>query len=440
MKREVHMKNHGNASAPVFALLLSGIFVLTTERSYAQWVQQTSITPENLVSVVMLDSTKAIAVGDRNGILRTTDAGSTWVNESAAISAIYHWNAVSFFDPLRGTIVGDHRIVTTTDGGLTWKLCTLPVTQKLLSVLHAAPGYFYVGADSGWMSSTSDTGTTWTTVKISAWPIRSIFRWWGTIMPGGPIYHALTPYSICSKPVNPTPDWNEVVLSMFEGLGSEAINAEFCKDGNSGFIVGVFGDLWSEPAVLRKGMSDTAWNPLFMNPISPGVFRAISAPSASVIYIGGSSGMVFKTTNGGDNWTSFSVPTSHSINALSFWNEKRGFAVGDSGLILYTSNGGGVTSVRYAPDDAPDRFSLSQNYPNPFNPSTIIKYRLPVSGLVSLRVFDMAGREVTTLVDGEQPAGTYTAQWNGEGCASGVYICRLQAGSLVNVKKLMLLK
>lgn len=406
----------------------------------AQWVLQTSGTPENLVGIVMLDSTRAIAVGDRNGILRTTDTGTTWVNESAPISAVYHWNAVSFLDSLKGTIVGDHRIVTTKDGGLTWKLCTLPVTQKLLSVLHAAPGYFYVGADSGWMSITSDTGTTWTTVKISAWPVRSIFRWWGTIMPGGPIYYALTPRSICSKPIYPTPDWNEAVLAIFEGLGSEAINAEFCKEGNSGFIVGVFGDLWSEPAVLRKGMGDTAWTPLFVSPLSPGVFRAISAPSASVVYIGGSSGMIFKTSNGGDNWTSSSVPTSHSINALYFWNEKRGFAVGDSGLIFYTSNGGGVTNVRDNPDDAPNRFSLSQNYPNPFNPSTVIRYRLNATNHVTMKVFDILGQEVATLVNAEKMAGEYTINWDATRFSSGIYFYQLRTGAVVETKRMMIVR
>jgi hypothetical protein len=69
--------------------------------------------------------------------------------------------------------------------------------------------------------------------------------------------------------------------------------------------------------------------------------------------------------------------------------------------------------------------ALEQNYPNPFNPSTSIGYRLPGPGHVSLRIYDMLGREVATLVDAVQPGGRYTATFRGAGCASGVYLCRI---------------
>lgn len=75
--------------------LLFALISLSAQFSPAQWVQQTSGTPENLVDVVAIDSMNALAIGDRNGILRTTDAGVTWVNQSAAISAVYQWNSIS---------------------------------------------------------------------------------------------------------------------------------------------------------------------------------------------------------------------------------------------------------------------------------------------------------------------------------------------------------
>jgi hypothetical protein len=90
----------------------------------------------------------------------------------------------------------------------------------------------------------------------------------------------------------------------------------------------------------------------------------------------------------------------------------------------------------------PVKYTLSQNYPNPFNPSTQINYSLEKSGKVSLKVFDMLGREVSTLVDENQVAGTYTATFNtaGRGFSSGVYFYRLESGSFVATHKLMLLK
>ncbi|SMO39807.1 T9SS type A sorting domain-containing protein [Gracilimonas mengyeensis] len=88
----------------------------------------------------------------------------------------------------------------------------------------------------------------------------------------------------------------------------------------------------------------------------------------------------------------------------------------------------------------PTSFELKQNYPNPFNPSTVISYQLPVSSEVSLKVFDMLGREVASLVNTRQSAGAHQASFDASSLSSGMYIYRLQAGSLVQTRKMMLIK
>ena len=88
----------------------------------------------------------------------------------------------------------------------------------------------------------------------------------------------------------------------------------------------------------------------------------------------------------------------------------------------------------------PGEYGLGQNYPNPFNPATTISYQIRSAGLVSLRVYDVLGREVATLVHGYQGAGTYTKTFDGSRLSSGVYFYRLQSGSFVNTKKMVLAK
>jgi hypothetical protein len=83
---------------------------------------------------------------------------------------------------------------------------------------------------------------------------------------------------------------------------------------------------------------------------------------------------------------------------------------------------------------------LAQNYPNPFNPSTAIVYRVGSRELVSLRVYDLLGREVATLVNEVKQPGTYTVQWDASSLASGLYFYRLEAGGLVYSKKSIFLK
>ncbi|MEW6511447.1 MAG: T9SS type A sorting domain-containing protein [Bacteroidota bacterium] len=88
----------------------------------------------------------------------------------------------------------------------------------------------------------------------------------------------------------------------------------------------------------------------------------------------------------------------------------------------------------------PNDFALGQNYPNPFNPATVIRYQMPVSDRVTLKVFDILGREIITLLDGQQPAGYHEVLWNATGIASGVYFCRMDAAGFSAVRKMMVLK
>jgi pectinesterase len=100
-----------------------------------------------------------------------------------------------------------------------------------------------------------------------------------------------------------------------------------------------------------------------------------------------------------------------------------------------------ITSVAsLKADQIPTSYALYQNYPNPFNPSTIISYDLPKSGMVSLKVYDIYGREIATLVDGVKPAGNHRETFNASGLASGVYFVRLQTEIMLHTIKLVLTK
>ncbi|MCC6396217.1 MAG: T9SS type A sorting domain-containing protein [Bacteroidetes bacterium] len=102
--------------------------------------------------------------------------------------------------------------------------------------------------------------------------------------------------------------------------------------------------------------------------------------------------------------------------------------------------GGVVTSTEDDAPGTPGEITLLQNYPNPFNPTTTISFSLTHQTFVSLRVFDVLGRPVATVVSEIMPAGTHARRWNAEALAAGIYICRLQTGAFSQSHMMLIIK
>ena len=98
------------------------------------------------------------------------------------------------------------------------------------------------------------------------------------------------------------------------------------------------------------------------------------------------------------------------------------------------------TAVEERSTSVPSNFSLEQNYPNPFNPTTTISYQLPISSKVTLRIYDLLGREVATLVNQEESAGWKEVEWDASSIASGIYFYKLQANNFIETKKMLIIK
>ncbi len=99
-----------------------------------------------------------------------------------------------------------------------------------------------------------------------------------------------------------------------------------------------------------------------------------------------------------------------------------------------------IVSVNGEANNIPSQFILKQNYPNPFNPKTIISYELPVSGFVKLKIYDLLGKEIMTLINEHQTIGTYKTEFDGTGIASGIYFYSLSTDGFIDTKRMVLIK
>jgi len=135
------------------------------------------------------------------------------------------------------------------------------------------------------------------------------------------------------------------------------------------------------------------------------------------------------------------IESLHGAKGLMYRNNGAGGPLFGSPLAVQFGMNSELLPVREDPEKGlPQTFALYQNYPNPFNPTTVISYQLPVASEVRLIVYDVLGREVATLVNDRKAAGTYEVPFVARGLASGVYFCRIQAGTFMDTKKLLLLR
>ncbi|HTK81625.1 MAG TPA: T9SS type A sorting domain-containing protein, partial [Bacteroidota bacterium] len=122
--------------------------------------------------------------------------------------------------------------------------------------------------------------------------------------------------------------------------------------------------------------------------------------------------------------------------------EKKEFPISGAGRVVLTDEDAvvkiGITSAQHA--EMPKAYALYQNYPNPFNPSTTIRFDVPKASNISLKIYDVLGQEVETLVNEERGAGRYSVNFDAGNFPSGVYYFRIIAGDFSDVKKLLLAK
>ncbi len=193
--------------------------------------------------------------------------------------------------------------------------------------------------------------------------------------------------------------------------------------------------------VFRSSNNGDNWIPI-NNGLTSVDARAIAINSYDYVFVSSSEG-VFRSTNDGNMWTQINSGLSNysSVSVLAINPSENIFTAANQKVYRSVNP---TTNIVNEDDNFPSTYSLSQNYPNPFNPVTTISYQIPKTEFVSLKVYDILGRAVATLVNEEKPAGSYEVEFNPASSiknpASGIYFYKITAGSYIETKKMILLK
>lgn len=361
-------------------------------------------------------------------IFRSTNSGVAWDSMAtmpATVNIISTKGTTHVFVCTNGA-----GVIRSTNRGVNWAGANTGLTTNntRFGVVNAS-GDIFVGSETAGVFRSTNNGDLWTSVSsnlpqlnIGALCVTNS----GTLLAGvkgtNGIYRSTNngaSWNITGMPTNVR------VYSLAANPANNQIYAGTRWDPNAQFPNGVYrsaddGQTWTHSGLSGRSIS-----------------TALPTFSGGSIFIGTDSIGVFRSTNNGTTWDSVNTGlTNRNILTLCLAN---GYLfTGTFGGIFRSVNP--VTSVREIDDQNPIEFSLQQNYPNPFNPSTKIGFKVQGSGHVTLKVYDVLGKEVATLVNEGLKLGSYETTFNAEGLASGTYYYRLQSGEFVQTKKLLLLR
>jgi photosystem II stability/assembly factor-like uncharacterized protein len=413
-----------------------------------------------------INSDLEIYAGGSNGIYFSSDRGSTWIHsglEGISVKAIKK-NPVNNY-LFAGTTTGVYR---STDNGTTWSAVNGGLTNTTVNDLEMLPnGILFASTGGGnGVYKTTNNGTTWLFANsgITSTYIYDLFR-----DASGKLYAVAN--SAVFRSTDNGANWLNYYTTVypneyFYSILVDSVGNKFVC-GSQGYWYGTPDDSWLLGIVMLPNIQSVTEDDegyVYLGTLGQGVFRS----SESFVPVELTSFLA--TVDNG--FTELKWTTASETNSRGFEIERRfdnrewikiAFISGrgttaEINNYTYTdsTNLTGTTFYRLKQIDYDGKFtysdeikieavplsgySLSQNYPNPFNPSTTIKYSLPQTGRITLRIYDLLGREVIKLIDEEKPAGEYETIWNASSFPSGVYLIKMQAGSFSETRKVVLMK
>jgi|GEM_PF-1670173 len=372
---------------------------------------------------------------------KTVDGGETWTVHTRPDTSGFSCWAIAAIDENICLITGSSSTATkvwkTVNGGVSWNevFFQAPGFINSIKMMNENTGYMMGDPTGGRWSlwKTNNGGSTWDSSGLYLPQLAGEFSIVGNMFCKQDIGWVF--YSTRSGYYKSTDFVNFNFLSSPSNLTGYDL---FFNDFSKGLLYSYFN------GILKTDNGGASW----FNSSGINLYSAIQQPQGLLTNVNGliytvRGGNIFKSVDQGTTFFAEFSPGCGNINAITTSEKPENnfvsvYVISNNGFVFKADFP--VVGINNISSLLPDNFSLSQNYPNPFNPTTKIKFDIKESGFVKLKIYDMLGKEVASLVNEKLTPGSYETDFDGSGLTSGVYFYKLEAEGYNEVKRMMLVK
>jgi photosystem II stability/assembly factor-like uncharacterized protein len=413
--------------------LMAGAYyagVIRSTNTGASWNRSVSGFPSGSSVTGLYSSGSTVLAGTHDGVFRSLNNGLTW-NKLTGTNDTVNYSLVRGICLKGDTIfIGtiyqlQATVYRSTDNGATWEMRGngFPANLSDINSLTVS-GNNILAASSGGIYYSSNYGDNWIHANSPSKEVTNIAK-------GGVYEYA--PYS----------DLESIYRSADDGVNWSVISQAVADVYTSISARDNFACVGSIFQSIHVSTNNGAnWVSVSGIPLSTTVYSVYYVPNSSMVLAAVDLGpdYIFISTDNGISFSSYS--DGLGVNASAKW-----FTATDSFLIAGTDYNGvwrrirpELVGVASQQNEVPREYQLEQNYPNPFNPTTKINYSIPRTGFISLKIYDMLGREVAVLVNEFKQPGKYSLTWDAGGTASGIYFYKITSEQFTSIKKMVLMK
>lgn len=415
------MKNLNKLFTSLFFLFQIIYFTSFPDNCKSQWVQMSNGIGTSETAMSFASNGAYIFAGISGGVYISSDNGINWTSKGFSDRNVWAllYNGGYLFAGMIS--IG---ICRSSDNGDTWDTVSSGLTNKFVKGFAVIGSDIFACTDGGGVFLSTNNGETWTAVNngMTSLGIKSILASGTNLFAGG---NAGKLYFSTNKGANWSLANNGIPLAIVNSLAAIGTNL-FAGTGSGVFLSTDNGGYWSP---VSNGLSSTGVNSIIVN--------------GTNLFAGtGYGGGVFLSTNNGSSWTDISqgygsgnIPITYSLLTANNY-----IFSATANQSIWRRPLAEILVLINIDSEVTSEYVLKQNFPNPFNPVTNLEFGIANPGYVSLKIFDLPGKEVVTLVNEKLYPGTYRVKFDAGSLTSGVYFCKLNVNNFQETKRMLLIK